>query len=72
MYDIIDEKNLLEFMFEHQVTQTELAKQAKIQRKTLYNILHCRHKPSFYVQSCLYKAMKTIAADRKKANKKSG
>ena len=72
MFDIIDEKNLLEFMFEYQVTQTELAERAKIQRKTLYNVLHCRHKPSFYVQSCLYRAMKNIAAERKKRNKKSG
>ncbi len=65
MEKVIDEKNVLSFMFEFQITQTKLANYAKIQRKTLYNFLYCKHKPSFYVQSCLYNAMKKIRKEHK-------
>lgn len=65
MEKVIDEKSVLSFMFEFQITQTKLADYAKIQRKTLYNFLHCKHKPSFYVQSCLYNAMKKIRKEHK-------
>lgn len=66
MEQIINEKSVLSFMFEFAVTQTKLANYANIQRKTLYNFLYCKHKPSFYVQSCLYNAMKKIRKEQKK------
>lgn len=66
MEQIINEKSVLSFMFEFQITKTKLANYANIQRKTLYNFLYCKHKPSFYVQSCLYNAMKKIRKEQKK------
>lgn len=66
MEQIINEKSVLSFMFEFQITQTKLANYTNIQRKTLYNFLYCKHKPSFYVQSCLYNAMKKIRKEQKK------
>lgn len=66
MDKIIDEKNVLAFMLEYAVTQSKLASYANIQRKTLYNFLNCKHKPSLYVQSCLYRAMKKIRKEHKK------
>lgn len=65
MDKIIDEKNVLAFMFEFAVTQTKLSNYANIQRKTLYNFLYCKHKPSLYVQSCLYRAMKKIRKEQR-------
>lgn len=69
MDKMIDEKNVLAFMVEFTVTQTKLANYANIQRKTLYNFLYCKHKPSLYVQSCLYNAIKKIRKEKKKSRK---
>lgn len=69
-YQIIDEKKVLEFMFEYNITQKELARIAGIQRKTLYNFIYCKCRPKFRIQSALYNAMKEIRRELRKQNTK--
>lgn len=62
---VITEDTVLEFLFETKISQTELVRRARIGRKTIYNFLYCKHKPSLYVQSRLYHAMKEIRRGKK-------